>query len=308
MPVAHLLRLCAFRWYDPDGNLGRLTEVWTVECDRRNRPTPHAALGFLVQPLEQSIVCQGHVRTLALSRLGPKSTTTTQRRQRFRPPPFRPPFDGSLQSYRQVIPSARIVCYRPSPRPAEPSVKRLTKGRRLAYVRWFFSAAGEEERHAAVLYGPGGGRRGSDAAIDATCERRSASHRPHAARNTNSDGNLGCATPVLAKARPVSSITRAAPRPLALTPAARRPPGQDRCRVPGGHGRISSRRREAEAAVRSTPGAGPLPLTAAWVARPSRPSRICCRCRMRQRRQRPVRQPPPQSSLWAGASRRAPAM
>src|SRR5271165_6748661 len=76
--------------------LSRLTEVWTVECDRRNRPTPHATLGFLVQPLEQPIVCQGHVRTLALSRLGPKSTTTTQRRQRFRPPPFRPPFDGSL--------------------------------------------------------------------------------------------------------------------------------------------------------------------------------------------------------------------
>src|SRR5271166_2996014 len=142
MPVAHLLRLCAFRWYDPDGNLGRLTEVWTVECDRRNRPTPHAALGFLVQPLEQSIVCQGHVRTLALSRLGPKSTTTTQRRQRFRPPPFRPPFVGSLQSYQQVIPSARIVCHRPSPRPAEPSVKRLTKGRRLACVRGFSARLG----------------------------------------------------------------------------------------------------------------------------------------------------------------------
>src|SRR5271157_227478 len=64
MPVAHLLRLCTFRWHDTDGNLSRLTEVWTVECDRRNRPTPHATLGFLVQPLEQSMVCQGHVRTL----------------------------------------------------------------------------------------------------------------------------------------------------------------------------------------------------------------------------------------------------
>ena len=92
--------------------------------------------------------------------------------------------------------------------------KAIDEGAKACLCQVVCAAMEEEERHAAVLQGPGGGRRGPDAAIDATCERRSASHRPHAARNANSDGNLGCATPVLAKARPISSITRAARGPL----------------------------------------------------------------------------------------------
>jgi hypothetical protein len=54
MPGAHLSGLFIFRWYDPDGDLGCLTEVRTVERDRRKRPAPLPPPSFLAQALQKS--------------------------------------------------------------------------------------------------------------------------------------------------------------------------------------------------------------------------------------------------------------
>src|SRR4029453_8095976 len=54
-PVAQLFHLCILGWHDADSDLRRLSEVRTIECNRRNRPTPQSPPGFLAQALEESI-------------------------------------------------------------------------------------------------------------------------------------------------------------------------------------------------------------------------------------------------------------
>src|SRR5262249_19435309 len=50
-----LFHLCILGWHDADSDLGRLAEVRTIECNRRNRPTPQSLPGFLAQALEESV-------------------------------------------------------------------------------------------------------------------------------------------------------------------------------------------------------------------------------------------------------------
>ena len=47
LPVAQLFHLCILRWHDANGDLSRLAQVRTIECDRRHRPTPQSLPGFL---------------------------------------------------------------------------------------------------------------------------------------------------------------------------------------------------------------------------------------------------------------------
>src|SRR6266404_4736688 len=54
-PVAQLFHLCILGWHDANGDLRRLAEVWTIECNRGNRPTPQSLPGFLAQALEEPI-------------------------------------------------------------------------------------------------------------------------------------------------------------------------------------------------------------------------------------------------------------
>src|SRR5215207_971585 len=54
-PVAQLFHLCILGWHDANGDLRRLAEVRTIECNRRNRPTPQSLPGFLAQALEEPI-------------------------------------------------------------------------------------------------------------------------------------------------------------------------------------------------------------------------------------------------------------
>src|SRR3989442_4625849 len=55
LPVAQLFHLCILGWHDANSDLRRLAEVRTIECNRRNRPTPQSLPGFLAQALEESI-------------------------------------------------------------------------------------------------------------------------------------------------------------------------------------------------------------------------------------------------------------
>src|SRR5215216_617764 len=54
-PVAQLFHLCILGWHDANGDLRCLAEVRTIECNRRNRPTPQSLPGFLAQALEEPI-------------------------------------------------------------------------------------------------------------------------------------------------------------------------------------------------------------------------------------------------------------
>src|SRR4030095_16805884 len=55
LPVAQLFHLCILGWHDANGDLRRLAKVRTIECNRRNRPTPQPLPGFLAQALEEPI-------------------------------------------------------------------------------------------------------------------------------------------------------------------------------------------------------------------------------------------------------------
>src|SRR6266480_6565316 len=55
LPVAQLFHLCILGWHDANGDLRRLAEVRTIECNRCNRPTPQSLPGFLAQALEEPI-------------------------------------------------------------------------------------------------------------------------------------------------------------------------------------------------------------------------------------------------------------
>jgi len=46
-PVAQLFRLCILRWHDANGDLSRLAEVRTIECNCCNRPPSQSLSGFL---------------------------------------------------------------------------------------------------------------------------------------------------------------------------------------------------------------------------------------------------------------------
>src|ERR1700745_2861876 len=58
LPVAQLFHVCILGWHDANGDLRRLAEGRTIECNRRNRPTPQSLPGFLAQALEEPIVHQ----------------------------------------------------------------------------------------------------------------------------------------------------------------------------------------------------------------------------------------------------------
>src|SRR3954452_2790105 len=55
LPVTQLFHICILGWHDANGDLRRLAEVRTIECNRRNRPTPQSLPGFLAQALEEPI-------------------------------------------------------------------------------------------------------------------------------------------------------------------------------------------------------------------------------------------------------------
>src|SRR4030095_6796391 len=56
LPIAQLFHLCILGWHDANGDLRRLAEVRTIECNCRNRPTPQSLPGFLAQALEEPIL------------------------------------------------------------------------------------------------------------------------------------------------------------------------------------------------------------------------------------------------------------
>src|SRR3954453_15816686 len=55
LPVPQLFHICILGWHDANGDLRRLAEVRTIECNRRNRPTPQSLPGLLAQALEEPI-------------------------------------------------------------------------------------------------------------------------------------------------------------------------------------------------------------------------------------------------------------
>src|SRR5260370_20608522 len=55
LPVAQLFHLGILGWHDANGNLRRLAEVRTIDCNGRHRPTPQSLPGFLAQALEEPI-------------------------------------------------------------------------------------------------------------------------------------------------------------------------------------------------------------------------------------------------------------
>src|SRR5437764_15047670 len=63
LPVAQLFHLCILGWHDANSDLRRSAEVRTIECNRRNRPTPQSLPGFLAQALEESIF--DHIASLS---------------------------------------------------------------------------------------------------------------------------------------------------------------------------------------------------------------------------------------------------
>src|SRR4029450_14104744 len=75
-PVAQLFHLCILGWHDANGDLRRLAEVRTIECNRRNWPTPQSLPGFLAQALEEPIF-----HYIALSAALPRSLIRSPRRR-----------------------------------------------------------------------------------------------------------------------------------------------------------------------------------------------------------------------------------
>src|SRR6266511_100475 len=55
LPIAQLFHRCILGWHDANSDLRRLAQVRTIECNRRNRPTPQSLPGFLAQALEEPI-------------------------------------------------------------------------------------------------------------------------------------------------------------------------------------------------------------------------------------------------------------
>src|SRR6266498_237551 len=55
LPVAQLFHLSILGWHNANGDLRRLAQVRTIECNRRHRPTPQSLPGFLAQALEEPI-------------------------------------------------------------------------------------------------------------------------------------------------------------------------------------------------------------------------------------------------------------
>src|SRR5437764_2832306 len=76
LPVAQLFHVCILGWHDANGALRRLAEVRTIECNRRNWPTPQSLPGFLAQALEEPIF-----HYIALSAALPRSLIRSPRRR-----------------------------------------------------------------------------------------------------------------------------------------------------------------------------------------------------------------------------------
>src|SRR5205809_7953917 len=55
LPLTQLFHLCILGWHDANGDLRRLAEVRTIECNRRHRPTSQSLPGFLAQAPEEPI-------------------------------------------------------------------------------------------------------------------------------------------------------------------------------------------------------------------------------------------------------------
>src|SRR5258708_24228567 len=79
-PVAQLFYLCILGWHDANSDLRRLAEIWTIECNCRNRPTPQSLPGFLAQALEESIV--HHVASLSEASFPARTRRRPSRRPR----------------------------------------------------------------------------------------------------------------------------------------------------------------------------------------------------------------------------------
>src|SRR6266487_909162 len=56
LPIAQLFHLCILGWHDANGDLRRLAQVRTIECNRRNRPTPQSLPGFFSQAFKEPIL------------------------------------------------------------------------------------------------------------------------------------------------------------------------------------------------------------------------------------------------------------
>src|SRR5438132_7467350 len=53
LPLAQLFHLCILGWHDANGDLRRLAEVRTIECNRCNRPTRQSLPGILAHAPEE---------------------------------------------------------------------------------------------------------------------------------------------------------------------------------------------------------------------------------------------------------------
>src|SRR6266516_774706 len=83
LPLAQLFHLCILGWHDANGDLRRLAEVRTIECNRGSRPTPQSLPGFLAQALEEPIF--HHIASSATLPAGgalPYSITSSARASR----------------------------------------------------------------------------------------------------------------------------------------------------------------------------------------------------------------------------------
>jgi hypothetical protein len=59
LPIAYLADICILGWDDTDSDLGRLTQIRTVERDCGEWPTPHSLSRFLLQALDEPAVRHG---------------------------------------------------------------------------------------------------------------------------------------------------------------------------------------------------------------------------------------------------------
>src|ERR1700704_3750933 len=55
LPGTQFFHLCIRGWHDANGDLRRLAEVRTIECNRRNRPATQSLPSFRGQALEEPI-------------------------------------------------------------------------------------------------------------------------------------------------------------------------------------------------------------------------------------------------------------
>src|SRR5262249_40869038 len=67
-PVSQLCHICIVGWHDANSNLRRLAEVWSIERNRRNRPTAQLLAGLLAQTFEGPIFHHMHPLATARSR------------------------------------------------------------------------------------------------------------------------------------------------------------------------------------------------------------------------------------------------